>query len=101
MIKNEKLFAALPLRFLKDTTESFVIKKDGMISDISIDDAKLQVLSRFSIDYYPESKFNYTSINSNIRIKAVIRKFNKGVDTSYIRHIKIRKYGGDTPWTDM
>lgn len=101
IIKNEKLFAALPLRFLKDTTELFVIKKDGMISDISIDDAKLQVLSRFSIDYYPKSKINYTPINSNIRVKAIIRKFDKGIDTSYIRHIKIRKYGGDTPWTDM
>lgn len=101
MIKNERLFAALPLRFLKDNTELFAIKKEGMTTDISIDDAKLQVLSRFSIDYYPEANYNYTPINSNIRIKAVIRKFNKGIDTSYIRHLKVRKYGGDTPWTDM
>ena len=101
LIKNEKLFATLPLRFKLDETELFSIKKDGLTTDISIDDAKIQVLSRFSIDYYPDFKYNYTPINSNIRIKAVIRKFNKNIDTSYIRHLKIRKYGGDTPWTDM
>ena len=101
LIKNEKLFATLPLRFELDNTELFAIKKDGLTTDMSLDDAKLQVLSRFSIDYYPEFKYNYTPINSNIRIKAVIRKFNKDIDTSYIRHLKIRKYGGDTPWTDM
>ena len=101
LIKNERLFATLPLRFELDNTELFAIKKDGLTTDMSLDDAKLQVLSRFSIDYYPEFKYNYTPINSNIRIKAVIRKFNKDIDTSYIRHLKIRKYGGDTPWTDM
>jgi hypothetical protein len=101
MIKNEKLFTSLPLRFKQDYTELFSIKKDGLTTDISLDDAKLQVLSRFSIDYYPEFKYNYTPINSNIRIKAIMRKFNKDIDTSYIRHLKIRKYGGDTPWTDM
>lgn len=101
LIKNEKLFATLPLRFKLDETGLFSIKKDGLTTDISIDDAKIQVLSRFSIDYYPDFKYNYTPINSNIRIKAVIRKFNKNIDTSYIRHLKIRKYGGDTPWTDM
>lgn len=101
MIKNEKLFTSLPLRFKQDYTELFSIKKDGLTTDISLDDAKLQVLSRFSIDYYPEFKYNYTPINSNIRIKAIMRKFTKDIDTSYIRHLKIRKYGGDTPWTDM
>lgn len=100
-IKNERLFAALPLRFHQDETELYTIKKDGMLTDISIEDAKLQVLSKFSIDYYPEEKYNHTSINSNIRIKATIRGYEKQIDTSYIRNIKVRKYGGDTPWTDM
>lgn len=101
IIKNEKLFAALPLRFNQDESESYVIKKDGMVADISLDDAKLQILNRFSVDYFPEEKYNYTPINSNIRIKAVIRGYENTINQSYIRSIKIRKYGGDTPWTDM
>ena len=72
-----------------------------MISDISLDDAKLQVLSRFSVNYFPVEKYNYTAINSNIRVKATIRNYSNEIDSSYIRNIKIRKYGGDTPWTDM
>lgn len=101
VIKNEKLFAALPLRFNQDESESYVIKKDGMVSDISLDDAKLQILNRFSIDYFPEEKYNYTPINNNIRVKAVLRSYEKTMNQSYVRSIKIRKYGGDTPWTDM
>ena len=100
-VKNERLFAALPLRFLGHESETYVIKKDGMISDISLDDAKLQVLSRFSVNYFPVEKYNYTAINSNIRVKATIRNYSNEIDSSYIRNIKIRKYGGDTPWTDM
>lgn len=100
-VKNERLFAALPLRFMGHESETYVIKKDGMLSDISLDDAKLQVLSRFSVDYFPNEKYNYTAINSNIRVKAVVRNYSNTIDSSYIRNVKIRKYGGDTPWTDM
>lgn len=101
MVKNEKLFAALPLRFNQNESDAYTIKKDGMISDISLDDAKLQVLNRFSVDYFPEEKFNYTPINNNIRVKAVIRGYENNINQSYIRNIKVRKYGGETPWTDM
>lgn len=98
IIKNEKLFPALSLRFHQDETEAHTIKKDGMTTDISIDDAKNQMLSTFSIDYFPAQEYNYTPINPNIRIKVIVRKFGKGVDNSFIRSLKFRKYGGDSPW---
>lgn len=102
MVKNERLFSALPLRFNQDYSLEYIIKKDGVITDISLDDAKLQVLNRFSVDYYPSKLYNYTPINSNIKIKATIRTYNKTeIDTSFLKAIKIRKYGGDVPWTDM
>lgn len=101
IIKNEKLFPTLDLRYKDVTTGDYVIKKDGMTTNISIDDAKQQMLSRFSIDYFPDLKYNYTTINSNIRIKAVLRKYGNAIDNSYIKQIKIRKYGGETPWTDL
>lgn len=100
IIKNEKLFPTLDLRYKDVTTGDYVIKKDGMTTNISIDDAKQQILSRFSIDYFPDLKYNYTTINNNIRIKVVLRKYGKDIDNSYVKQIKIRKYGGDTPWTD-
>lgn len=101
IIKNERLFNALPLRFNQDRSNTVVIKKDGITTDISLDDAKSQVLSRFSADYFPEENYNYKPINSNIKIKAVIRSYNRGINNSYLKAIKVRKYGGDVPWTDM
>lgn len=101
IIKNERLFAALPLRFNQDYSTETIIKKDGLTTDISLDDAKNQVLSRFSVDYFPEKKYNYTPLNSSIKIKAVIRSYNKGINNSYLRSIKVRKYGGEVPWIDM
>ena len=101
IIKNEKLFSSLPLRFesIKDT--DIAIKKDGLLTNISLDDAKNQILSRFSVDYKSAFKYNYTPINSNIRVKVIIRKYTNQIDTSYVDLIKIRKYGGEALWTDM
>lgn len=97
IIKNEKIFNALPLRFNQDYSLAMTIKKDGITTDISLDDAKTQLLSRFSVDYFPEENYNYTPINSSIRIKAVIRSYKNTTNNSYLKAIKIRKYGGDVP----
>lgn len=101
IIVNEKLFATQPLRFTQDHSLAYTIKKDGISVDISADDAKSQILNRFSIDYFPEKKYNYTAINNNIKIKATIRNYSNTINNSYIRTMKIRKYGGDVLWTDM
>lgn len=100
-IKNERLFSGLDLRFNQPYSEDIVIKKDGLTTNISLDDAKNQILNRFSIDYFPGDIYNYKPINTNIKIKVIIRSYNKGINKSYLKSIKIRKYGGDTPWTDM
>ena len=97
IIKNERIFNALPLRFNQDYSLAITIKKDGITTDISLDDAKTQLLSRFSVDYFPEENYNYTPINSSIRIKAVIRSYKNTTNNSYLKAIKIRKYGGDVP----
>lgn len=101
IIKNEKLFSLLPLRFNEVRDSDIVIKKDGLLTDISLDDAKKQILSRFSVDYVSAFKFNYTPINSNLRVKVIIRKFSNQIDNSYVDLIKIRKYGGEALWTDI
>lgn len=100
-IKNERLFSGLDLRFDQPYSEDIVIKKDGLTTNISLDDAKTQVLNRFSVDYYPGDIYNYKPINTNIKIKVIIRSYNNEINNSYLKAIKIRKYGGDTPWTDM
>lgn len=101
MVKNEKIFSGLDLRFNQDRSLTTIIKKDGLTTNISLDDAKTQLLSRFSVDYFPAEKYNYKPINSNIKIKAIIRTYTDDTNNSFLRAIRIRKYGGDAPWTDM
>ena len=82
-----------------DESEEYIIKKDGVTTDISLENAKLQYRNRYSIDYYPSMKFNYTPINTDVRVKAVMRTFGKYREfTPEIKKIVIRKYGGDNLW---
>ena len=101
IVKNERVFSGHDLRFNQDRSLTTIIKKDGLTTNISLDDAKTQLLSRFSVDYFPAEKYNYTPINSNIKIKATMRTYTNDTNNSFIRAIKLRKYGGDVPWTDM
>ena len=99
-IENEKIFNSLPLRFDQDESDYEVIKKDGVVVDISLEDAKNQMDGQYSIDYYPSLKYNYTPINSTIKIKTVIRRFGPVQTNPFINSIKVRKYGGELLWME-
>ena len=77
-----------------------VIKRNGVVVDISLEDAKNQNDGIYSIDYTPSLNYNYTPINSTIRVKAVIRRFGPVQTNPYISSIKVRKYGGDLLWME-
>jgi hypothetical protein len=100
-IENEKIFASLNLRFNQDESLFTVIKKDGMTVKISLEDAKAQSMGRYSADYTPALEYNYTPINSTIRVKAIIRRYGATETTPYIKNIKIRKYGGELLWMEQ
>ena len=99
-IENEKIFMTLPLRFTQDESLYAVIKRNGVVVDISLEDAKNQNDGIYSIDYTPSLNYNYTPINSTIRVKAVIRRFGPVQTNPYISSIKVRKYGGDLLWME-
>ena len=98
-IENERIFPETDIIYHMDESEEYIIKKDGVTTDISLENAKLQYRNRYSIDYYPSMKFNYTPINTDVRVKAVMRTFGKYREfTPEIKKIVIRKYGGDNLW---
>ena len=99
-IENEKIFMTLPLRFTQDESLYAVIKRNGVVVDISLEYAKNQNDGIYSIDYTPSLNYNYTPINSTIRVKAVIRRFGPVQTNPYISSIKVRKYGGDLLWME-
>lgn len=99
-IENEKVFTNLPLRFDQDESQYTVIKRNGVAVNISLEDAKNQFDGTYSIDYMPSLNYNYTPINTTIRVKTVIRRFGPVQTNPYINSIKVRKYGGDLLWME-
>lgn len=101
-VEDEKLFNSLDLRFIKGENNEIVIKNNGYIVDISLEDALNQITGNYSVDYHPDfdTCYSYTPINNNIRIKAIIRRFNDFAEMPYIKSIKVRKFGGAAPWIE-
>lgn len=101
---GEKIFKQKDLRFNNDTNKDMSIKHNGLSVDTSLEDAKLLSTRHdiYAAEYYSlENKgFSYTPINRNIRIKAVLRRYNKAGEMPYIKNIKIRKFGGSSPWIE-
>lgn len=99
-VENELIFNELPLRFNMDESTYYVIKKNGLVTEISLDDAKTQLVDKFTIDYFPAEAYKYTPLNSAIKIKATIRTFGRTAEVPYVETIKVRKYGGNLLWME-
>lgn len=101
-IENERVFPETDIVFPMDESLDYIIKKNGVTTNISLDDAKLQYRDRYSIDYYPSMNYNYTPMNSSVKVKAVMRTYGKYIEqTPEIKKINIRKYGGGNLWTNQ
>lgn len=106
-IYNERIFPETDLRFAIDNDlysyGIIKIKRDGMAIDSSLDSVIDQYDATYCVSYQPVSDvYNYTPINDSIRIKAIIRYYGSIIDTiPYIESINIRKYGGNTLWTQL
>lgn len=106
-IYNERIFPEENIRFSIDTdlwSEGIIkIKKNGEAQDIQLEVAQSKYDDVYSISYQPVSNYyKYTPINSSIRVKAILRTYGTVYDTiPYIKNINIRKYGGNTLWTNL
>lgn len=101
-IKNEKIFTGMNLRFDQGYDDDYAIRKDGYVINMSLDDAISQMTGNYSVDYTPNATtcYSYTPINTSIKVKAILRKYNDFAEMPYIESIKIRKFGGAAPWIE-
>lgn len=101
-VKGEKIFTGMPLRFAQEWEEDYIIRKNGYVVNMSLDDAMKSLSGDYSIDYFPakESCYSYTPLNTSIKIKAIIRRYNEFAEMPYINSIKVRKFGGAAPWIE-
>ena len=106
-VHNERIFPETDLRFDIDidlyNSIDTKIKRNGMTINSSLDSVIDQYDAVYSISYHQaDNVYNYTPINDTIRIKAIIRYYGSTLDTiPYIETINIRKYGGNTLWTQL
>lgn len=101
---GEKIFKQKDLRFNSDSSKEMSIKHNGLSTNSTLEDAKLLSTRHdiYSIEYYSlDGKgFSYTPMNRNIKVKAVIRRYNSEGKMPFIETIKIRKFGGGSPWIE-
>lgn len=106
-VYNERIFPEDNLRFVIDYAYNaqgvIKIKKDGMAIDSTINNVLDQYDATYSVSYQPVNNiYSYTPINDSIKIKAIVRYYGDIIDTiPYIQAINIRKYGGNTLWTQV
>lgn len=101
-IENEKIFKDLNLRFSEDSQRECIVKNNGFVTNIDVNEAIAAKNENYSASYYSYENlgFSYRPMNKNIKVKAVIRRYNNLGEMPYIKNIKIRKFGGASPWIE-
>ena len=98
---NEKIFFGLRPRFSIDPDEDIVIKKNGSIVDTSIEQAIDSNEDGYTVSYVPLDAHNLRVKNYSVRIKAILRTYNKNSEAPHIKNIAIRKYGRSALWNKV
>lgn len=100
-IIDEKIFYKVNTRFPYDTKFPIKIKCNGNEVDLTIQEAmnKNEVDSVYTASYTPIANNIKDLKHSSIKIKAIIRTYDKNFN-SFIHNINIKKYGGGKLWID-
>lgn len=100
-VVEEQIFYKIPTRFTIDDITSIKMYKDSIPSKISLNEAINSTEEGYTVTYTPKSAASVSNLlNDTIKVKVIMRCY----DTNYIPFIKsiqVKKYGGDTLWTDQ
>ena len=95
---DEKIFYKSPTRFAVDTKYPVVIKKNNEIVDMSLYNAINSNDGVYTVTYTPVINAISSLINGTVKIKVIIRSYDTN-HLTFIKSIKIKKYGGNNLWT--
>lgn len=100
-VVDEKIFYKMPLRFNYDSTKPIIIKRNGDIIKMNLQEAinKNEKGVTYTVSYTPIVNPVTKLLNSKIKIKVIIRKYQEDFN-SFIKTINIKKYGGGKLWID-
>lgn len=100
VINNEKIFFGLRPRFSINNNEAIIIKKNGVIVDVSLDQAINSNEDGYTISYSPLDSHDLVIKNNTIKIKAILRTYDKNGEAPFIKRLAIKKYGRNSLWKD-
>jgi hypothetical protein len=95
---NEKIFYGLPTRFSVDTTKPIQIKKNGVLIDMDLEKAIKSNDADYTVSYTPLNAWAYTPVNSNIKLKVIMRLYDINEANPYLVSARFKKFGGDALW---
>ena len=100
-VVDEKIFYKMPLRFNYDASKPIVVKKNGNITKLTLQEAinKNEKDSVYTVSYTPIAIPLNTLLNKQIKVKVIIRRYEDNI-YSFIKSINIKKYGGGKLWID-
>lgn len=98
---QEQVFYKVATRFTIDDVSSIKMYKDLIPSRTSLNEAINNSEEGYTVTYSPKSATSISNIlNNTIKVKAIIRCYDLNY-IPFIKSIQIKKYGGDTLWTDQ
>lgn len=98
---EEQVFYKVATRFTVDDISSIKMYKDSIPSKTSLNEAINNSEEGYTVSYTPKSATAISStLNNTIKVKAIMRCYDKNY-IPFIKSIQIKKYGGDTLWTDQ
>lgn len=100
MVRNERIFFGLPLRFSIDRSKPYYIKKDGVNIDTSPEAAMNANDGLYTITYTPLNAQQYKPREEKVQLKIILRQYEKTAESPFVKSALIRAYGGDALWID-
>jgi hypothetical protein len=98
IVSNEKIFYGMKPRFSVDYNSPIEIKRNGVLTPLTIDNAIQLNDAIYTVSYTPLNPYNCKPINSSVKIKIIERLYEENANAPYVAKMRIRKYGGDTLW---
>lgn len=98
-VSNEKIFYGLNTRFSIDKTKPVQIKRNGSLVDLDIDKVIKLNDAEYTVSYMPMNATNHMVYSNTIKIKIVQRLYDINKELPTVKSVTIKKFGGDTLWT--
>lgn len=97
-IVNEKIFYGLRTRFSINNDEEIVIKENGHKLNIDLEDAIILNTKNLTIDYVPVNAYSVKPTSQYIKIKIIIRNYDKTTEAPSVENVTVKKFGGNSLW---